>query len=358
MRRKAWTAVGMTAAVVTALGTTPASAATGADARLPGVTVVAKGLYAPQGINFGPDGKLYVAETRHARISRVNLSTGARTTVLSNVTGLSGVDVAANGTVYGSVSVESSHPRGFQGHLVKAGPSGMPVGVANLLKYELAHNPDGQDQSADDALSNPYAVLRLPGRTLVADAGANDVLSVSDTGKVSTFFAPRNIKTGVCKGLENNDPQHPGCDPVPTGLALGPDGYVYVSGLGAFAPNAARVWKLHPRTGKVVRTIGNLSTINGVAVGPDGSVYASNLVYGAPEGNPGPGFDPSKVGRVVRIKPDGSRTYAHVTLPGGLTWHRGKLYAASWILAADIGLPASKGQVVTVSSSAFRSTPE
>lgn len=357
MRRKAITAVGMTAAVVAALGTSPASAATG-EKGLPGVTVVARGLYAPQGINFGPDGRLYVAETRHARISKVNVGTGSRTTVLSNVTGLSGVDVAGNGTVYGSVSVESAHPNGFQGHLVKAGPGGKPVGVANLIAYELAHNPDGQDQSADDALSNPYAVLRMAGRTLVADAGANDVLSVSDSGKVTTFFAPRTINTGHCKGAPNNDPQHPGCDPVPTGLAMGPDGYVYVSGLGALAPNAARVWKLNPRTGKVVRTIGNLSTINGVAVGPDGSVYASNLLYGAPKGNPGPGFDPTNVGRVVRIKPDGSRTYAHVTLPGGLTWHGGKLYAASWILAADVGLPASAGQVVTVAMSAFRSTPE
>ena len=205
-------------------------------------------------------------------------------------------------------------------------------------------------------MSNPFAVLgrRGTGFVFVADAGANAVLSVAKSGKVRTFFVPPLVTTGDCKNAPNNHPNDPkGCDPVPTGLAYGPGGKLYVSTLSAEAEGQGRVYVLNSRTGKVLNVIGGFTAPTGVAVGPHGAVYVSELLHNAPQGDPPPGFDPSTVGRIVRVAPDGTRTYAAVTMPIGLVWHDGALYSTAWSVAGlFLGIPDA-GQVVKVRQSAF-----
>ena len=114
--------------------------------------------------------------------------------------------------------------------------------IADLGKYELAHNPDGQVQFVDgkpvDALSNPFAMTMSRYGLIVADGGANDVLRVDpSTGRVSTFFVPHtvtDVKACLAPGAQSN-PGTVGCDPVPTGVAVS-RGSVYVSTLGAEQP--------------------------------------------------------------------------------------------------------------------------
>ena len=48
-----------------------------------------------------------------------------------------------------------------------------------------------------------------------------------------------------------------GCDPVPTDLAMGADGFLYVSGLGAEVEG--RIWKIDPDTGKIVQQLARAS---------------------------------------------------------------------------------------------------
>ncbi len=319
----------------------------------PGVTVVARNLAGPFGIALGPGGQLLVAESDAGKVTKIDLANGHRSTFLSGYPTVDAVDVGDNGTVY-ALTGEGNRNTPRAQRLFKAPYRGHATVAADLLAYELKHNPDGQSQKARDSLSNPFAVTRLPGRTLVADGGANDVISVSDSGRLSTFFAPHNITSGVCHGARNNDPRHPGCDPVPTGVAQGPDGAIYVSGLGAEAPNAGRVWKLDPSSGRVLRTWYGFTAPTGIAVGGDGSVYLSEGIYGAPEGPPPAGFNPASVGRIVRIAPNGARTYARVTMPIGLRYYHGSLYSTAWSLAAFVGLPPTSGQVVRVRQAAFK----
>ncbi len=79
------------------------------------------------------------------------------------------------------------------------------------------------------------------------------------------------------------------------------------------------------------------------------------MLHGAPEteGPPPPGFDPSRVGPIVRVSPSGARSYAAVTMPTGLVWDAGRLYAAAWSVADQLGIPRA-GQVVRVRTTAFR----
>ncbi len=190
------------------------------------------------------------------------------------------------------------------GKLLDARPHGPINEQADVTAYEEANDPDGQG-----AESNPYAVLALRGRTLVADAAGNSIVSVSDSGEISTFAVLPNITTGLCADVPN-DAGTTGCDFVPTSLALGPDGAIYVGGLGAETPGAGSVAKLDPDTGAILQTWDGLFTVTGVAVGRDGAIYASELFGGDPSA-PVPG-------QLTRISADGSRTSKAVPFPAGV----------------------------------------
>ena len=100
------------------------------------------------------------------------------------------------------------------------------------------------------------------------------------------------------------------------------------------------------------RRIDGLSGTTGVAVDRSGRVYGSELFAGGPEGEPGPDFDPSTVGRIVRIDRNDDRATVAVTLPTGLHFEDGKLYASAWSIAGFLGL-AGRGEVVRVDLDAF-----
>ena len=227
------------------------------------------------------------------------------------------------------------------------------------MRFELRKNPDGQKQFDEnkepyDTLSNPFAMTKFWGGLLVADGGGNDVLLVNPyTGHVRTFFVPPTVKdVPAClePGMQAN-PGTVGCDPVPTGVAYS-HGSVYVSTLGAEVPGAGRVYKLNAWTGKVQRVWKGLTAPTGVAVGRHGTVYVSEVFHGAPEGEPGPGFDPSTVGQIIKIAPSGKRTYAQVTMPTGLLFKGGHLYSTAWSVASFLGIPDA-GQIVKVKAGAF-----
>jgi hypothetical protein len=186
------------------------------------------------------------------------------------------------------------------GHLLLAKANGAAKPVVDISAYE---NKDPDHQGFD---SDPYAVIIDGDRALVADAAGNDVLSVDRHGHISTFAVFANITTGACAGRPN-DAGTTGCDAVPDALAIGPNGDIYVGGLGGEAPGAGRVWELDKRTGKIVKTWRNLTTVTGVAVAHDGTLYVSEL-----------GGGPTGSGDVVRIKANGSRVSVSVPAPAGL----------------------------------------
>ena len=161
---------------------------------------------------------------------------------------------------------------------------------------------------------------------LVADGGANDVLKVNPrTGKVSTFFAPptvKDVKACQAPGRERQ-PGHGRAAtrsrPVSTSSGARSTSAPWAPRL----PGAGRVYKLSPRTGKVLRVWKGLTAPTGVAV----RARRHDLRLRGPRGRAcrvtrRPGFDPSTVGRITKIS-HGKRTYAQVTMPTGLDLKNG-----------------------------------
>jgi hypothetical protein len=213
----------------------------------------------------------------------------------------------------------------MDGNLLEARPFGDAEVQASIAGFEAANDPDGQGVE-----SNPYSVLALRDRTLVADAAGNSIVSVDKWGVVSLFAVLPNVTDGLCAGLPNEGGTT-GCDFVPTSLTLGPDGAVYVGGLGAETPGAGRVLKLDPNTGAVLQEWGDLFTVTGVGVGRDGSIYASELFGGDP--------DAAVPGQLTRIAPDGSRSSKVVPFPAGVQVDKyNNVYVAAFSTAPDTGL--------------------
>lgn len=197
--------------------------------------------------------------------------------------------------------------------------------IANLAGFEAENNPDGYQVD-----SNPYSVAIGPDESFyVADAGANDILWVDHDGNI--------IALGVIPGVASPlpSPERHGLtetDPVPTGIAFGPEGNAYISTLTGFpfANGTATLYMVTWADGAVSELATGLTTLTGVAVGPDGYPYAIELSQGFDLQSTPPGFTPNS-GRVLRILPDGSVEVVAdgLNLPTSLTFNpAGDLFVA------------------------------
>lgn len=292
-------------------------AAPGVAAAAPSMSVLATGLDNPRHVALAPDGTLYVASAGRAggacsgprrsptcigfsgRIVAISPS-GAKRTVQGGLLSIGGQDgtftVGPDGVAVGPdgrvlTVIASGTPREVRaaprraqaqaGELFRVLPKPL-TDLASIDSFEWAHNSDGV---RGDLNSDPYDVLALPGREIVADAGANAILQVR--GRTVSLLA-------VIKG--------PGkAQRVPTSLAQGPDGSIYVGELAEGAGTGkARVLKLGPAGTRPTVVASGFTEITGLAFGRDGSMYVTELSTNA--------RSQSAPGRVTRIAPDGRRT--------------------------------------------------
>ncbi len=183
--------------------------------------------------------------------------------------------------------------------------------VADLAAFELNNDPDAfagpqwKDQACEaiDGFSagpqnNPFHVTAASGGTaLVADAAGNTVLSATTSGAIDwvALFTPPVDENGdwLIRWFAGEDEDIP-CyvQPVPTSVAVGPNGDLYVGELigarsvadGLFPIGLSRVWRISAGANNVVCSqtdptpdcellIDGLTSVIDLAFGPDGNLY-------------------------------------------------------------------------------------
>lgn len=346
--------------------------------------VVASGLANPRGMAFGPNGRLYVTQAGRGgsgrcltspeggeacygatgRISRINVTNGRKTTIVGSLPSLAvqtGDEPGANATGPHDISFDQDGTAYFVTGLGAAptarrqlGPVGRRFArlyrtsrgrvrvVADLGRFEASRYPD-PDRPGAIADTNPWGVLAAPGaQILVTDAGGNDVLRVTENGRIKI--------RAVLPGGTAPAPPELGLPPgatipyqsVPTGITGGPLGRVYVGELTGFPfpEGAANVFRLAGGSLRVART--GFTTIIDVATGSDNTLYVLQIASSTLAGPPTPG-------RLLRVDADGTQTElaaGQLTAPTGLA----VAPDGEAVYVADRGTSPTEGRVVRIAT--------
>jgi sugar lactone lactonase YvrE len=265
-------------------------------------TVVANGFNGPMGVlvtdsgvwivdsGFGGDNRIEITDPNTgmpgtvtfgetARVLRVETD-GSLTEIgaLPSMTiptgeAMGGGRIAAlGGSVYatsgGWGDATGTDPGPRMASVVRIGTDGIHE-VTNAFAFEKTNNPDGNLVE-----SNPFGLIAGPdGKLWMTDAAANTLLKLDpETGEMElvAVFGP------VPSPIPN--PNHNGkleTDAVPTGLAFGADGSVFVAILPGFPlmPGHSKIVRIDP-DGAMSDYATNLTTIVDLRVGPDGQMYA------------------------------------------------------------------------------------
>ncbi len=305
----------LVAALILGSVTFPAAAQNASPVTEGAVTTVASGLTNPRGFTWGSDGTVYLAlagtggETPAtidgAEIGVYGGPTSSVVTVADGcatplVEGIPSGDWRDAGWIWGA------HDVAFLDndlYILSAGGGidfGNPDQPTGLLRLET----DGSTSVVADisawSIENPPAFIPPdynPSGSLFDMEAGTDRLWISEAvgGRIITV-TPDGTVTLVADISEGH--------PVPTGMALAPDGGVYVGFLTPipFTDASSKVIHVAP-DGTVTDHWTGLTAVNDLAIGPDGDLYAVEMATGNTEEPP---FLTPESGRIVRMTgPDG-----------------------------------------------------
>jgi hypothetical protein len=246
------------------------------------------------GITTAPGNTLLVADTGQGV---VNGDTGALVAALPGVTD---VAVRSGGGLWALRTGEDPTTNSGQSLWRVSGGGATPV--VNLFEYEEKFNPHPAEVD-----TNPFDVADAGrGKALVADAGGNDLLLVGDRNnsnsdvasrvKLIATFPDELVSTAHAKSLFGCPAGPPDicglppmipAEPVPTSVAVGPDGAYYVGELKGFPSplGESRVWRIEPGTRnarcgesrKCSVVLDGLTSIIDLAFGPDGRLNVAQI---------------------------------------------------------------------------------
>ena len=356
------------------------------------VSVLVQGLNSPKHLAFGPDGDLYVAESGTGDPTQTNCvpmvgQTGqptkgcvARTGVIAKVSGrrvttaLGGLESEQQvdtGEILGPAAVTWVHgrlgvlmqdtdlkPDGSTGlpsadefgKGVIAAPHSAPSSwglFPDFAAFAAEHpqaDPGGlPGESPTD--SDPYAVTPYRHGWVVADAAANSLVWISPSGELSLLARFPAQAESVPAGVLGPVPLTIAAQAVPTSVAVGPDGALYVGGLRGIPslPGTADVYRVVPGHSPIVWATG-FSSISDLAFDGQGRLLVLEYSVG------GLLSPPTTPGALIRINRDHSRTIVLATglaQPTGLAVNRhGTIYISNNGTSSAAGTPS--GEILEV----------
>jgi hypothetical protein len=295
---------------------TPLSAS--ATPKVPTPSLVSDNLAAPFNIAFKGYSP-YVADGGLNQVVRVRRD-GSLKPIVSDAPGTSGVAFSKDGRYLAYTTTESGPPA-EGGEPPPTTATGLnikkrhkaPV-YADTLAYEKANNPDkhvhygvrNPSQCVKDALekaglpvsykglvdSHAYSVARYKKKWVVADAGGNDLLSVTNRGKISTLAVLPSQPLKITKEIASTLGL-PDCvvgvtykfEAVPTDVEVGRDGHLYVTTLpgGPEDPSLGargKVYRVNPHNGHVKLVASGFSGATNLALGKHGKIFVAELFGG------------------------------------------------------------------------------
>jgi hypothetical protein len=295
-----------------------------------GLSIYIAGLHNPRGLGLDPHGTLVVSEVGNGgdvlgRISRIlprhpagdgMYSTYAKALVNGlpsvagpeggEVVGVAGFDFAEDGTLYFVTGLSPVQPASDRWQALwstgveSSNPLQVAAPYASLGRAEAELNPDGGIVD-----SNPWdVVVDADGNAYVSDSGANVVWKVAPDGAVSVY--------AVIPPIPVNPPipeAPPVMESVPTGIAWGPDGALYVGTLTGFPfqEGAAVVYRLEDadgdgdalEEGEVTVYASGLTTVTDIDFTADGHLIAAEFRGFLTTYDPNTGAPILNSGRVV-----------------------------------------------------------
>jgi hypothetical protein len=174
--------------------------------------------------------------------------------------------------------------------------------LANITAFEVSNNPH---PTAID--SNPWDLVVRGSDTYVTDAAGNSLVKADSANQVSLVHVFPNKDVNTPPNAPPIFPSVVSAQTVPTGLAIGSDGLLYIAQLSGvpFAPGSADVFR-YDFVNPVTTFSSGFSNLVDIAAGPDNSLYL--LQYRND-------FWASAPGSILRLGLDGSVE----TLFSGLT---------------------------------------
>lgn len=359
-------------------------------------TVLADGLNNPKGINFAPDGSLYVTEAgtggSGASIPSasgqgdlcygtsgavVKIENGKIERILTGLPSLAFPDGTGSAGVHDIKFDTNGQPYIVIGFAANPGLRDTTLGntdlgkiitpdfntnswtaIADIAGYEAHHNPDGEE-----IVSNPLALFIDGDEIVVVDAGANDLLSVGKDGSELKAIAvlPKLLLTNPIfpgSGSQNFDrghvpppntyqnarPTQLAIQQVPTSVVKGLDGAYYVSTFTGFPfpEGQAKIYRVDADGQLTIYAEGFTQLID-LAFDAEGNLYALQFANQS-------GWKGRLDGSLIKIATDGTRTTllsgCGLEAPSALTIG---LDGAFYIINRG-GMPG-KGQVIRIENS-------
>jgi len=251
--------------------------------------------------------KVYVADG-FANVVGTLSKDGSINAIASPAAGASGVERSRDARTLAFTTTDGGPGAITASGLNLWGPRGSKV-YADTLAYETANNPDASvmygvanpSPCVSDALtaaglpvsyrgvvdSHAYSVTQWGKKWIVADAGANALLSIDKRGGIRTLAVLPAQPTTITAEMASNLGL-PACvagvtyrfEAVPTDVEVGRDGMLYVTTLPGGPESAVlgargSLWKVNPWTGKVKRVASGFLGATNLAVGKRGEIYVA-----------------------------------------------------------------------------------